>query len=264
VLTYSRSEDYDARDAAIMALQAFRQDAASDRLVELLKSDDPRDASYRSLAALALANRGDERGLPALADEALRGRSPISFEALAAYPDVPIAMGVIKTGLQSTNAQTRMFAERAMHAETWMVDPIDRKPPPPAIANLTTSEAAKILLETDEFALIDPAAPQAALMQAIAFRAVQSSGANYAAASYLYRKAKTPGRLYALCGMYMQSDGDLARKAAELIQLGGNVTLIEAGQRRSVPIDQLVKHIVSGEYPQNLLRLYAPPAAASK
>ena len=90
VVHYSENQNFYVRDSAIMALQAFHQDAASDQLAKLV---DQKDLVGRSIIAQALASRGDERGLPALAeivseDNQSRSGGRTEFDLLVVYPDV--------------------------------------------------------------------------------------------------------------------------------------------------------------------------------
>jgi HEAT repeat protein len=267
LLRASRSDDADARDAAIFALQSYHQRAASDRLVEVL--DSPENASHHWIAADALVSRGDKRGLDAMArqateEDARRSGGRPEFDLLVMYPDVPAARAAVERGLQSSNPDIRGSAERAMNLKSFAVDPLLRQPPPKLVADMTPPDAMRRLLTATEFAVIDEATAADAPPLVIAFRLVEGGGrGSYAAMNHLLADATTAGKLYGLCGLYQQSSPWLKAFADELAATGGEVTVVVGDRSIRMPIRRAVDQVVSGEYPKRLLRLY-PAGATTK
>ena len=143
-----------------------------------------------------------------------------------------------------------------MYPSRGFVDPIGRKDPPAEIKNLSMQSAAKTLLETEEFVVIDESTAASAPANVVAYRMVELGSGKYAAGYHLLRKGTTAGKLYGLCCLYMASSKDLKKFADELISNGGEVTVVEDGKQSRQPVKQVVERIVSGEYPRRLGRLY--------
>jgi hypothetical protein len=266
IIRLSRSEDSAPREAAIYALQSFRQPEATERLVEVLNT--PPLKSLHWIAAHALGTRGDERALAELARSAteqtpMRPGGRPEFELLVMYPDEKVAVDAVIAALSSPDPEIRASAERALNPRRPMIDPLNRDPAPDA-AKLTTLEAMRTLLEAREFIVIDETTAAHAPQTVIAFRLVRSASSSHAGMNHLYRKGSLAGKLYALCGLYMSSDPMLREKADALIAEGWDITVVDGANWVQMPVRQVVEKIVSGEYPQRLLRLYPASQPAAK
>ncbi|WP_428937510.1 HEAT repeat domain-containing protein [Fontivita pretiosa] len=262
LLEYTRSANWGARDNAIHSLQSYHQSQATERLVEILNS--PQDQQYHWIAGHALLSRGDQRALPTVARMATehnpkRSGGRPEFELLVMYPDSPVARDAVAAGLKSDDADIRASAGRALSLHSPFLDPLGRNEPNPELAEMTTMEAARIVLEAEEFVVIDQSTAAAAPRTVLAFRMLHGSSGRYAAMHHLYRAGTLPAKLYALCMMYQASDRRLKEFADALVAAGGEVTLVDGPRRSTVPVAQVVSQILDGQVPQRLLRLYNPP-----
>jgi len=178
------------------------------------------------------------------------------------YPDSPVARDAVAAGLNSEDADIRGSAGRALSLRSPFVDPIGRHEANPELAEPTTMQAAKIVLEAEQFVVIDQATAAAAPRTVLAFRMLHSSSGGYAAMHHLYRAGTLPAKLYALCMMYQASDRRLKEFADALVAGGGEVMLVDGQRRSTVGVAQVVPRILDGQFPQRLLRLYTPPTTA--
>jgi hypothetical protein len=263
ILELSRTGGFRTLDSAGMALQSFDQPAASERLLEWANDA---QSPNRWIAAEALVSRGDERGIPALADLALADDSRRSggrpeFDLLVLYPDVKAAVDAVEKGRTSANGDIASSVERALHPSgAGFVDPLMRSHPPKAITDLTTQDAMTLLLKTDGFVLLSNANAADPPMQAVAVRLLQTSGG----ASHLLQRGTSAGKLYALCILYFRGKSDrLAQFAADLSAQNDTVTVVDGDQRTVMPMKDAVARVMSGEYAQRLMRSYPAPSAVA-
>jgi hypothetical protein len=265
VVRLSRSEDFYARDAAIMALQSFHQPEATERLAEVAETA---DASHRLLAAEALLNRGDERGVSVLAaasvaEDAHRSGGRHEFEVLAMYPDNAAARAAVAAGLASLDPAIRRSAELAINGHPPFLDPLMRQPLPDWIASMTTPDAAEILLRAEQFALLDQKTAADPPPAVIAYRRLARSTGATAIAHHLLRAGTPAGRMYGLSIAYFGEMQAFRRMVDQALAEGGEVTVVDTDGSRVVPVREVVNHITTGEWPQRLGRPYVGSRAAA-
>jgi hypothetical protein len=266
ILKYSESENFYVRDEAIGALQSFHQLAATDQLVKLV---DLKGVTDRFIIAHAMASRGDERELPALAEFASESNTSRSggrpeFDLLVMFPDVKVAADAVDAGLKSTNPDIRSSAERAMHPQIMgFIDPIGREPVPKSIQDLSVQAAAKTILDASDFVVIDQATAADASVPAIAIRMIANRPGERAAAYHFIRKGTIQAKMYGLCILFFCEPPIMRKMADDLVAQGGEVSVVDNGQQSTQPVEQVIKRIVSGGYPRRLTRLYTPSNPAS-
>ncbi len=261
ILQYARKEQAFLGHDVTLTLQAYKQSDASDLLADIAMGKLSGD---RSIAAMTLCTRNDERGVIAsalLLKEKSIGGVP-HFEALVIYPDNETAMQVVNDALKSSDESVRRAAEIAVNSKMPFIDPTGRKPLPDEIKNLTIPDAMKTLLDCTEFEVIDNITAQNPSKVILSYRAMLGTY-KYGARSRLLSKNSLAGKLYGLCYLFLNEKEEMLKWAAKLESEGGEVVVIDGQEKKKMTVKEILPKIISGEYPQRLSKLYQQQIAPS-